>query len=152
MAVREFETVQDIQAAIGDTIGPTEWVLVDQAKIDVFAEVTGDRNWVHVDAERAGASSFGATIAHGFLTLSLIGQFSPELIAIRDSPTTINYGLDKVRFPASCPRDSYVRATAQIIAVDPLERGCQLSLRYVIERQGSEKPVCVAEQLSRRLP
>lgn len=152
MALREFLTVTELQASIGEAVGPTEWVLIDQEKIDLFADVTGDHNWVHVDAERAEASSFGARIAHGFLTLALIGQFSPELVALREFPTTINYGLERVRFPAPCPSGARLRATAEIVAVDPLEQGCQLTMRYVIEREGSDKPVCVAVQLSRRLP
>jgi acyl dehydratase len=151
MAQRTFATLAELGSAVGEVVGPTGWVMIDQRLIDRFAEDTGDHNWVHVDPDRAARAGFESTIAHGFLTLSLIGAFSAELIAIDECPTTINYGLDRVRFPAPCPRDSRVRATAEIVRVDEVAGGGQLTVRYVIELEGSEKPVCVAEQLSRRL-
>lgn len=151
MAQRTFATLAELGSAIGEVVGPTDWVTIDQPLIDRFAEDTGDHNWVHVDPDRAARAGFGSTIAHGFLTLSLIGAFSAELIAIDECPTTINYGLDRVRFPAPCPRDSRVRATAEVVRVDEVSGGGQLTVRYVIEREGSDKPICVAEQLSRRL-
>ncbi|GII96845.1 MaoC family dehydratase [Sinosporangium siamense] len=151
MAQRTFATLAELGSAIGEVVGPTDWVTIDQPLIDRFAEDTGDYNWVHVDPDRAAQAGFESTIAHGFLTLSLIGAFSAELIAIDECPTTINYGLDRVRFPAPCPRDSRVRATAEVVRVDEVAGGGQLTVRYVIEREGSDKPICVAEQLSRRL-
>lgn len=150
MALREFDTLTDLQAAVGEKIGPTGWVTLDQEAVNAFGEITGDLNWVHVDAERAASSAYGTTIAHGFFTLALIGRFSPELVAIRELPTTINYGLDRVRFPAPCPSGSRVRATAELVAVEAVDAGCRLSLRYVIEREGADRPVCVADQLSLR--
>ncbi|TKG62045.1 MaoC family dehydratase [Prauserella endophytica] len=151
MAQRVFATLAELSASIGLVVGPTAWGPIDQSLINRFADDTGDHNWVHVDPERATAAGYESTIAHGFLTLSLIGAFSPELIAIEECPTTINYGLDRVRFPAPCPRDSRVRATAEILRVEEVRGGGQLTLRYVIEREGSDKPVCVADQLSRRM-
>jgi len=151
MPLRRFATLAALRAAAGDVIGPTDWVVIDQDLIDRFAEVTGDHNWVHVDRQRAVAAGYESTIAHGFLTLSLIGAFSPELIAVDECPTTINYGLDRVRFPAPCPRGSRVRATAHVLAVDASDGGARLTLRYVIEREGFTTPVCVADHLSLRL-
>lgn len=151
MAQRTFATLAELGNAVGEVVGPTGWVTIDQPLIDRFAEDTGDRNWVHVDPDRAAQAGFESTIAHGFLTLSLIGAFSAELIAIEECPTTINYGLDRVRFPAPCPRDSRVRATAEVLRVDEVAGGGQLTVRYVIELEGSDKPICVAEQLSWRL-
>jgi acyl dehydratase len=151
VALRTFSTLAELEAAVGEVVGPSDWVLLDQPLIERFAKDTGDHNWVHVDQERAAQSSFGTTIAHGFLTLSLIGKFSPELIELVELPTTINYGLDRVRFPAPCPSGSRVRATAQVMSVELInDDAAQLMLRYRFELEGSEKPVCVADQLSRR--
>lgn len=151
MALRRFTGIGELGNAIGEVCGPTDWVLIDQDLIRRFSDDTGDHNWVHLDHERAARAGYGTTIAHGFLTLSLIGKFSPELIEIDECPTTINYGLDRVRFPAPCPSGSRVRATAEILRVARVDGGAQLTLRYRIEREGGGKPVCVADQVSRRL-
>jgi acyl dehydratase len=151
MALRRFADLEELESAVGENIGPTGWVVVDQGLIERFAYDTGDRNWVHLDAARAARAGYETTIAHGFLTLSLIGRFSPELIEITDCPVTINYGLDRVRFPAPCPSGSRVRASAEVLSVTRVEGGGQVSLRYFIEREGGDKPVCVADQLSRRM-
>lgn len=151
MALRWFVGIDELEKAVGEILGPTEWVLVDQDLIRRFSDNTGDYNWVHLDHERAARAGFGTTIAHGFLVLSLIGKFSPELIAIGECPTIINYGLDRVRFPAPCHSGSKVRATAEILRVARVDGGAQLTLRYRIEREGGDKPICVADQLSWRL-
>lgn len=147
---RVFASPEELRAAVGETLGPSDWLTVDQARIDRFAEATGDHQWIHVDPERAAAGPFGTTIAHGYLTLSLLPQFTPQLLRVEGVRMAVNYGVNKVRFPAPLPVDSRVRATAVITdASDVAGDGLQLTLRVTVERQGSEKPVCAAESVSR---
>ncbi|MGH3001500.1 MAG: MaoC family dehydratase [Gaiellaceae bacterium] len=133
---------------VGDVYGPSSWIEIPQAKIDAFAEATGDHQWIHVDAERAREGPFGETIAHGYLTLSLLPVASSEVV-----PGTgrmgINYGVNRVRFPAPVPVGSRVRATFETIAVDAFEGGSQVTMKATVEREGGDKPVCVAEIVSR---
>jgi acyl dehydratase len=134
----------------GEVFGPSSWVEVPQSRIDAFADATGDHQWIHVDPERAAAGPFGTTIAHGYLTLSLLPVASYEVLP-RDPEARmgINYGLNRVRFPAPVPVGSRVRATFEVVAVDEIEGGSQLTLAATVEREGGDKPVCVAEVVFR---
>ena len=135
---------------VGQELGTSPWLMIDQARINAFAEVTGDPQWIHLDAERAAHGPFGATVAHGFLTLSLLPYFAERSFEVIGSSMGVNYGLNRVRFPAPVPVNSRLRARFVLKAVQPIEGGWQLVTETVIEREGSDKPVCVAEQVSRR--
>ena len=137
----------------GDTFGPSSWIEVPQSKIDAFAEATGDHQWIHVDVERAKAGPFGGPIAHGFLTLSLLPKFFETSMAITESRMGVNYGLNKVRFTAPVPVGSRLRARMKLLAAEPIDNdGLQMTWEVTVEREGSAKPVCVAESLVRRYP
>ena len=129
---------------VGDVFGPSSWIDVPQEKIDAFADATGDRQWIHVEPDRAKDGPFGTTIAHGYLTLSLLPVASYEVVP-RQGGMAINYGLNKVRFPAPVPVGSRVRATFEVIDLDEQEWGGQATMRATVEREGGDKPVCVAE-------
>ena len=134
----------------GDTYGPSEWLELTQERIDRFAEATGDDQWIHVDPERAAQGPFGTTIAHGFLTLSLLVKFQYEVRPDRgEFRMGINYGVNKVRFPAPVPVGSRIRAHFLILEVTDVEGGIQVVTKGTVEREGEEKPVCVAEMVSR---
>ena len=130
-------------------MGPTAWKEVDQQRIDAFAAVTDDHQWIHTDPERTGASPFGSTIAHGFLTLSLGPAFMEELIRFDGFVHSLNYGLQKVRFPAPLPVESRICMNLELLAVEAVGEGAQLTARRTFERDGSDKPVCAAESLAR---
>jgi len=150
--VRTFSTIAELDAAVGDELGVSDWLVLDQAMIDAFAEVTGDRQWIHVDAERAAKGPFGGTIAHGYLTLSLLPQFRPDIFDIVDTRMSLNYGLNKVRFPSTVPAGSRVRASARLAAVEhrgPAE--ADVVVEYRVEVEGAPKPACVAESVVRVL-
>jgi acyl dehydratase len=132
----------------GDHFGPSSWIEMPQEKIDAFAEATGDHQWIHVDPERAGAGPFGTTIAHGYLTLSLLPVASYELLP-RAGRMGINYGLNRVRFPAPVPVGSRLRASFEAVSVEPFDGGSQVTMTATVEREGGEKPVCVAEVVFR---
>ncbi len=142
--------LEDLATRIGDTLGVSDWITIDQARIDQFAEATGDHQWIHVDPARAAAGPFGATVAHGFLTLSLLPAFFATAFEVDDVHMGINYGLNKVRFPAPVPVGSRLRAHFKLLAYEPLDGGAQLLIEVTVEREGSAKPVCVAESLTRR--
>ena len=129
----------------GDIFGPSSWIEITQANIDAFAEATGDHQWIHVDPERAAAGPFGTTIGHGYLTLSLLPVASYEVLPKRSGSMSINYGLNRVRFPAPVPVGSRVRAAFEVAAVDAFDGGTQVTMTATVERDGGEKPVCVAE-------
>ncbi len=133
----------------GDEFGPSSWVEVPQSRIDAFAEATGDHQWIHVDRERATAGPFGTTIAHGYLTLSLLSAMSFEVVPAGEGGMAVNYGLNRVRFPAPVPAGSRVRATFRVDAVDEFDGGSQVTMTATVEREGGSKPVCVAELVSR---
>jgi acyl dehydratase len=133
----------------GDTYGPSSWIVVDQDRIDAFADATDDHQWIHVDRDRAGAGPFGTTIGHGYLTLSLLPAMSYEVVPRQDGGMAINYGLNKVRFPAPVPSGSRVRGTFAVDAVDEADWGHQATMTATIEREGGDKPVCVAELVFR---
>ena len=133
---------------VGDVYGPSTWIDVPQSRIDQFAEATGDHQWIHVDPERAKDGPFGGTIGHGYLTLSLLPVASYEVVP-RQGGMAINYGLNKVRFPAPVPVGSRVRATFEVIDLDEQDWGGQATMRATVEREGGDKPVCVAETVFR---
>ncbi|MFI0776017.1 MaoC family dehydratase [Streptomyces sp. NPDC021212] len=146
---RIFTSPEELRAAVGEDLGPTDWLEIDQKRIDLFAEATGDHQWIHVDAEKAAAGPFGTTIAHGYLTLSLLPHFSPQLLRVEGVRMGVNYGSNKVRFPSPVPVGSRLRATGRIAEVAEVKDGIQLTLTVTVEREGSAKPACVAESVSR---
>jgi len=136
---------------VGDVLGPARWVEVDQERVDAFAEATEDSQWIHTNRQRAAAGPFGTTIAHGFLTLSLLPDLWFELAGDGGYRLTVNYGVNRVRFPAPVPVGSRVRASFRIEDVEPVEGGEQARIAATVEREGHEKPVCVAELVFRFL-
>lgn len=140
---------KDLVALIGRKIGPTAWHEVTQERVDAFAAATGDHQWIHVDPERAAQSPLGTTIAHGLYSLSLGPAFSYSLISFEAFAHSLNYGYDKVRFPAPLPIGSRVRMTTEVVSVDEVAGGLQVRTMQTFEREGSEKPVAVAESLGR---
>jgi acyl dehydratase len=134
---------------VGDTFGPSSWIDIPQSKIDAFAEATGDHQWIHVDPERAEQGPFGTTIGHGYLTLSLLPVASYEVIPRGDERMSINYGLNRVRFPAPVPVDSRLRASFAVDSIDEFDGGAQVTMTATVEREGGDKPVCGAEVVFR---
>ena len=147
--MKTFNTLAELAALAGQEITVTDWYEVTQQHINQFADATGDHQWIHVDAERAKAGPFGTTIAHGYLTLSLLAGFFDRSIAVKDVRMGINYGLNKVRFMGPVPSGSRLRVRIALLGSEPIERGLQMAWKCTIEREGQEKPVCVAEPLSR---
>jgi len=150
---RTFATLDQLTAAVGEHLGHSDWVLVDQARIDAFAEATGDHQWIHVDPERAAAGPFGTTIAHGYLTLALVPVLVGSLVDYAGWRAKINYGSNKVRFPRPVPVDSRVRAGVEVAAVTPVEAGLQVAMRVTVVIEGPDgvrldKPALVAETLT----
>jgi acyl dehydratase len=148
--MRIFETIAELQPLVGQEIGVSEWVTVTQERIQLFADATNDHQWIHLDAEKAKSGPFGTTIAHGFLTLSLLPEMSASAFQVRGTRMGVNYGLNKVRFPAPVPSGSRLRGRFTLMNYEPLEGGAQLTVQVTMEREGSDKPVCVAESLGRR--
>ncbi len=141
--------LDEIKAHLGKELGVSDWLLVTQETIDQFAEVTGDHQWIHVDPERAKQTPFGGTIAHGYYTLSLAPRFSYEMFNFEGFAFAVNYGCNRVRFPAPMPVGDKVRMRAKLTAVEEVPGGAQLTNEVTFEREGGEKPVCVAETLVR---
>lgn len=151
--MRVFETLSDLAACVGQEVAVSDWVTVTQQQINQFADATGDHQWIHVDVDKAKAGPFGAPIAHGFLTLSMLPLFFESALAIAGSRMGVNYGLNKVRFMAPVPVDSRLRARMTLVSSDPIDnQGQQLVWDVVVEREGSAKPVCVAQSVVRRYP
>jgi acyl dehydratase len=145
--------IDELKGLLGQTVGPTEWREVTQEMIDTFAELSGDDQWIHVDTERAKTESpFGTTIAHGNLTLSLIDGFRRGLVQSTGFKLGVNYGWNKVRFPAPVPAGARVRATSEVVSVEEVGGGWwQVATKFTVEVEGSEKPACVAESVGRAL-
>ena len=141
--------IDELRAKVGDELGISEWHQVTQDEIDAFADATGDHQWIHVDPERASQTPFGSTIAHGLYTLSLGPKFTFAMFTIEGFAFGLNYGYNKVRFPAPLPVDSRVRMRATLSSVDDVPGGVQLTITQTFEREGEEKPVCVAESVAR---
>jgi acyl dehydratase len=141
--------IDELKAKVGEELGVSEWHAVTQAEIDAFADTTGDHQWIHVDPERAAQSPFGSTIAHGLLTLSLGPRFTYETYEVEGFAFGVNYGYDRIRFPAPLPVDSRVRMRATLDSVDDVPGGIQMKVTQTFELDGGDKPACVAEQLVR---
>ena len=150
--MRVFTTFDELDAAVGEEIGTSDWLTVDQDRVNAFADATGDHQWIHVDVERATNGPFGGTIAHGYLTLSLIPLFSAQIFALETPGARLNYGVNKVRFPTPVRVGSRVRATATVAEVTDVPAGKQMVTRYVLEIEGQDKPACVAETVVLLLP
>jgi acyl dehydratase len=153
--MREFESIQELHALVGQEVAESEWITIDQDRINRFADATDDHQWIHIDPERAAKGPFGGPVAHGFLTLSLLPMLTQQAINIRNTQMGVNYGLNKVRFPSPVPVGSRVQARFKLLSIEPLEpmlgvAGAQLVWQVTILREGSDKPVCVAESVSRR--
>jgi acyl dehydratase len=150
--MRVFTTFEEIEAAAGEEIGSSDWVEIDQGRVNQFADATGDHQWIHVDVEKAKEGPFGGTIAHGYLTLSLVPWLGSQVFDLATPGAKLNYGVNKVRFPNPVLVGSRVRATVGIGEVTDLPAGKQLTLRYTIEIEGQDKPACVAETVVLLLP
>ncbi len=148
-----FQSPKDLAAAVGRHLGHSDWLEITQERIDRFAEATGDHQWIHVDPERAKAGPFGETVAHGYLTQSLVSYFLPQIVEVRGIAMGINYGADRLRFPAPVRVGAKVRAGAELVEVEETRDGAvQAKIRVTVEIQGSEKPGCVIETISRYYP
>ncbi|MBC7377533.1 MAG: MaoC family dehydratase [Burkholderiaceae bacterium] len=151
--MKTFNTIAELAACIGQEVAVSDWTTITQQQINLFADATYDHQWIHVDPEKAAAGPFGAPIAHGFLTLSLIPKFFDSSLHITGSRMGVNYGLNRVRFTAPVPVGSRLRGRMKLLAAEPVEKdGMQLTWQITVEIEGSDKPVCVAESLVRRYP
>jgi acyl dehydratase len=150
--MRTITGLQALKQAAGEELGTSDWHEVTQDDIDAFADATGDHQWIHVDPDRAKGTPFGGTIAHGYYTLSLAPKFTAQVMALDGFAFAINYGLNKVRFPAPLPVGSRVRMTARLANLEDIPGGAQMTLALTFEREGGEKPVCVAETIARVYP
>lgn len=146
--MRVLQGTEGLEELVGQELGTSEWVLVDQATIDAFAAATDDHQWIHTDPERAATGPFGTTIAHGFFTLSLLPKFSTEIFTLEGPSAKINYGLNRVRFPQPVPVGSRLRDTATLKEVARTAKGTQLVISHVIEIEGAERPACIAEMVT----
>ncbi len=144
-----YQKLADLQALIGTVLGSSEWLDIDQTRIDQFAAVTGDQQWIHIDPVRAANGPFGATVAHGFLTLSLLPVMGQSAFSIGDVRMSVNYGLNRVRFPAPVPVRSRLRGHFKLSSFEPIAGGAQIVTEVTVERDGHPKPVCVAESVAR---
>jgi acyl dehydratase len=143
------EHLAELAARVGQVVATGDWLVVDQARIDGFAQATGDLQWIHVDPERAAAGPFGGTVAHGFLTLALLPLLFASALEIADVRMGLNYGLNRVRFPAPVPAGSRLRAALRLLSFEAIEGGAQLVTEVTVEREGGAKPACVAEWVTR---
>ncbi|MFE3197418.1 MaoC family dehydratase [Embleya sp. NPDC059237] len=151
MAVTVFTDLQQIKDAVGKHLGHSDWLEITQERINLFADATGDHQWIHVDVEKAKEGPFGAPIAHGYLTLALSNLFLPQILEVRNISMGVNYGMEKVRFPAPVPVGSRVRGGAEIVAVADIAGGVQVVNRITVEIEGSTKPACVIDSVTRYL-
>lgn len=146
-----YDNLDQLQSRVGQEVGVTEWITITQDRVDLFAEAIDDRQWIHVDTERAQRESpYGTTVAHGFLTLSLLSFFLGEAVRISTIRMGINYGLNRVRFPTAVPVGSKVRARFTLLSFEKLPGGAQITWNVIVERYGDDKPCCVAEWITRR--
>jgi acyl dehydratase len=151
--MKTFQTLAELSALAGQEVAVSDWVVVTQERVNQFAQATGDHQWIHVDVDKARGGPFGGTIAHGFLTLSLIPCFFESALTVLETRMGVNYGLNRVRFMSPVPVGSRLRARLTLLQSDPIEQnGFQMLWAVSIEREGAAKPVCVAESISRRYP
>ncbi len=148
--MKRFARLEDLAALVGQGLATSDWIAIEQPRVDAFAEATDDRQWIHVDPARAAIGPFGAPIAHGFLTLSLMPALLASAFAIDDVRMGVNYGVNRVRFPAPVPVGSRLRAHFKLLSFEPLPGGAQLTFEASVEREGHAKPVCVAELVTRQ--
>jgi acyl dehydratase len=148
-APRIYDTPRALIGQEGEQLGPTDWLVIDQARVDGFAAVTGDHQWIHVDVERARQGPFDGTIAHGYLTMSLVNLFLPDLIEVRGFAHAVNVGVDRLRFLAPVKVGSRIRAVGEIVSVEEVKAGVQSVVRVTIEIEGGDKPACVVDTISR---
>lgn len=147
-----FKTPNDMAASVGKNLGQSDWLEIDQERINLFAEATGDHQWLHVDPDKAKQGPFGATIAHGYLTLSLVNLFLPQIVDVQGIKMGVNYGCEKIRFPAPVKVNSRVRGVGELIDVSEVKGGIQAVIRVTVEIEGSERPACVVDTISRYYP
>jgi acyl dehydratase len=151
--MKTFQLLSELPPLIGQEVAVSDWITITQEQVNLFAQATGDHQWIHVDVERAKAGPFGAPIAHGFLTLSLLPTFFEAAMRIEQTRMGVNYGLNKVRFVAPVPVGSRLRARMRLLACDPIDNnGMQMAWEVTVEREGASKPVCVAESIARHYP
>jgi acyl dehydratase len=149
--MRVFEQLADLPPLVGQEVAVSDWITITQQQVDLFAEATGDHQWIHVDVARAQAGPFGAPIAHGFLTLSLLPKFFESAMVVKNTRMGVNYGLNRVRFTAPVPVGSRLRGRMKLLECKPVaDDGWQMTWLVTVEREGSDKPACVAESLTRR--
>jgi acyl dehydratase len=147
--VAVFGSAEELRGATGVEAGPTDWITIEQSRIDAFADATDDHQWIHVDPARAAAGPFGGTIAHGYLTLSLVNLFLPQLVRVENAKMGVNYGAGKVRFPAAIKVGARIRGRAQVLGASDVAGGVQVTVRVTIEVEGGDRPACVADTISR---
>lgn len=149
MSALILQTPSELLDLVGTTLGPSEPLTITQERIDLFAEATGDHQWIHVDTERAASGPFGSTIAHGYLTLSLASLFLPQLLQVEAASMGVNYGTDRLRFPSPVPVNSTLIATGEVISAEPVTGGVQVVVRVTIGAEGADRPACVVDTISR---
>lgn len=149
---RVFETPFALHEAVGQTLGVSDWLQVEQERIDLFAEATGDHQWIHVDPEKAAQGPFGTCIAHGYLSLSLVNLFLPQIVEVRGISMGVNYGCDRVRFPNVLKVGARVRGSAELVGVEEIKGGVQACIRVSVEIEGEARPACVVDTISRYYP
>lgn len=147
-----FKTPHELLAAVGKPLGHSEWLLIDQPRINLFADATGDHQWIHVDPVKAKDGPFGACIAHGYLTLSLVNLFLPQIVDVQGISMGVNVGCGKIRFPMPVKVDSRVRGFGEVVEAEEVKGGIQAVIRVTVEIEGSEKPACVVDTISRYFP
>ena len=147
-----FKTPHALKDAVGQVLGSSDWLEIDQARVNLFADATGDHQWIHVDPERAQSGPFGKCIAHGYLTLSLVNMFLPQIVDVQGISMGVNYGCGKVRFPSPVPVGSRVRGTGELVEVEEVKGGEQATVRVTVEIEGSDRPACVVDTISRYFP
>ena len=147
-----FDNPAALLGAVGQQLGHSDWLEIDQARIDMFADATGDHQWIHVDPDRAAEGPFGKTIAHGYLTLSLANLFLPQIMQVNNTSMGVNYGCEKVRFPAAVPVGSNIRGSGEVVSAEEVKGGVQVVVRMTIEIEGGDRPACVIDTISRFFP
>jgi acyl dehydratase len=147
-----YDSPRDLIGQEGTSFGPSEWLTIDQPRVDGFADVTGDHQWIHIDVARAKDGPFGTTIAHGYLTMSLVNHFLPELVEVRGFSHAVNVGADRLRFLSPVPVGSRIRATGEVVSVEEVKGGIQSVVRVVVEIDGSNRPALSVDTISRYFP